>query len=361
MATPPNKRDAQRAARLAGIKQAQAARRTPGDDAAAPPAEIIAAPAPVVEVTDSAASESVATGAARPAPATSPAKPATSGKVNPPRTGTTVSRPLAGPARPATAGVRSATPSRPVASAPKPTFAAKDASAEDVIVAPTKRDSHREERRQDIARVRQERRQAIQAAKRREFLGRLAAVAAALIVICLIGFFIYSAGAGTSTATTFGAINGVTCDTVAHDNQVHYHANMQIYINGKNYPVPQDVGIPNNGQTCLYWLHTHDATGTIHIEAPSSKGPFMLGTFFGIWSKTNPPSSLPGAPQLTTSSFFGMPVDAQHTLTVYIDGVKYTGDPTKIQLKSQENIWLEYGQPQVTPTPFNFTANNVNP
>ena len=47
--------------------------------------------------------------------------------------------------------------------------------------------------------------------------------------------------------------------------------------------VPADIGIVTAGYAviCLYWLHTHDDSGTIHVEAPG--GTFTLADFFAVW------------------------------------------------------------------------------
>ncbi len=35
-------------------------------------------------------------------------------------------------------------------------------------------------------------------------------------------------------------------------------------------------------KNCIYWLHTHDDTGTIHIESPVEQN-ITLGQFLKIW------------------------------------------------------------------------------
>jgi hypothetical protein len=61
----------------------------------------------------------------------------------------------------------------------------------------------------------------------------------------------------------------------------HIHAHLDIIINGVYFLVPSQIMIPSN---CFYWLHTHDESGIIHIEAPMHRD-FTLGQFFDIWNK----------------------------------------------------------------------------
>ncbi len=61
----------------------------------------------------------------------------------------------------------------------------------------------------------------------------------------------------------------------------HIHPALQIYINGEKQEIPEGVGV---SAICMNSLHTHDATGTIHVEAPVQKD-FTLGDFFAVWKK----------------------------------------------------------------------------
>jgi hypothetical protein len=258
------------------------------------------------------------------------------------------------------------TPTRPVASpasgdAAMPSVAAFQArgtvAADDAMR--TKRDMRREGRLAAITREREERKRILQRRKRNAAITRYAVIAAIAVGFVLIVALIYHVLTAPGPSASNGVYgNGITCDTVGHDNEQHYHANVQIYINGKNEAVPANVGITTNsvGTACLYWLHTHDTTGVVHIEAPNGAGPFKLGDFFAVWNKT-PTDTIPaGSPALTKTSFFGLPIDATHPLTVYVDGVKFTGDPATIVLKAHENIWLEYGAPLAPPTPYSWPA-----
>ncbi len=265
----------------------------------------------------------------------------------------------------------SGTPSRPPAGASvtKPASGATDAyktpprstpSAESEASS-TKRDQRREARLASITQQREQKQAQLQAARRRQMIGRISLVVGVVAIAAVLFLFIHSATA--TNAPSSGAVNGyaqgITCDAL-EGTAAHYHANLQIIVNGQNEKVPADVGFGPGG-SCLFWLHTHDTSGVIHIETPNASRVYYLGDFFAVWSKTVNQSGtiLLGDPQVSSASFFGHPIDKNHPLTIYIDGKIYTGDPMKIVLKSHENIWLEYGAPLVTPTPYNFAANGL--
>ncbi len=75
-------------------------------------------------------------------------------------------------------------------------------------------------------------------------------------------------------------IDGIRCDR-DEGSLEHVHTSLQIFNRGHAVLVPANIGIPQ-GASCLYWVHTHDASGVIHIESPV-KSNFTLGQFFDIW------------------------------------------------------------------------------
>jgi len=80
---------------------------------------------------------------------------------------------------------------------------------------------------------------------------------------------------------------------------VHVHPHLAIFYNGKQIQVPQFIGFaPSLAGSCLYWIHTHDASGVIHIEAPDLSppqgGPFTLGMLFDIWGQPLQPDDVAG-------------------------------------------------------------------
>ncbi len=65
------------------------------------------------------------------------------------------------------------------------------------------------------------------------------------------------------------------------NSSVHFHPLLKVYVNGKQIPAPANIGIdPTQDAMQMAGLHTHDTTGTIHVEGvPAAR----LGQFFRIW------------------------------------------------------------------------------
>lgn len=133
-------------------------------------------------------------------------------------------------------------------------------------------------------------------------------------------------------------VDGITC-TEAEQVTLHIHSHLTLFYRGKQLQIPGGIGIaPIPPQGCLYWIHTHDATGIIHIESPQlqapSGGPFTLGMFFDIWSEP-----------LTRNDVAGK----QGPVTAYVNGALYDGSLRDIPLRAHQQITLEVGRPLVPP------------
>jgi hypothetical protein len=122
----------------------------------------------------------------------------------------------------------------------------------------------------------------------------------------------------------------------------HIHALLRIYVNGKQEPVPQNIGIDPNGQF-LAALHTHDTSGIIHMESDDFY-PFKLGQFFDVWGV-----------KFTNSQIGAYYNTGGNTLQVYVNGKK-VADPVNYQMKRHDTIVVGYGKPGSFPTkiPANF-------
>lgn len=122
-------------------------------------------------------------------------------------------------------------------------------------------------------------------------------VAAALLVGCS------GAGTGASSApaasdpavaatlrpVAFGQAAGdARCDLGGHDDAYHLHVRFRTVVNGTPSDPDSNIGVDET--TCMYWVHTHDATGgVVHIEAPADVT-ITLGDFMDVWGATFPDS-----------------------------------------------------------------------
>lgn len=139
---------------------------------------------------------------------------------------------------------------------------------------------------------------------------------------------------GTAAVATHQAIHGVRCERIVQP-AVHYHAHLDIFIAGRQVTLASQIGIPAD-QSCIYWLHTHDASGVIHIEAPASVSDhtFTLADFLAVWGH---------GPNLSGA-------------VAIVNGSHYSGDPAGITLAAHELITLEVGLPVVPQPEFLFRA-----
>jgi len=82
--------------------------------------------------------------------------------------------------------------------------------------------------------------------------------------------------------------NEIGCDTGGHDGAYHIHSLVVVKVDGQLYAPPANIGI---GQSCMYWVHTHDTDGIVHVEAPASVAP-TLGDFVDLWQASYPDDQL---------------------------------------------------------------------
>src|SRR5256885_11001915 len=120
----------------------------------------------------------------------------------------------------------------------------------------------------------------------------------------------------------------------------HYHAHLDIFVNGKHITVPALVGI-NVGGGYLTELHTHDTRGVVHIEAQKQET-FNLGQFFAEWAV------------FLNSRCIGSYCNG---LKWYVDGKQQTGDPAGLVLKAHQEIAIVVGKaPKSIPSSYKFLA-----
>jgi hypothetical protein len=135
----------------------------------------------------------------------------------------------------------------------------------------------------------------------------------------------------------------------AEQLEVHYHAHLDIVADGAKVTVPAGIGFVVDGgkATGITVLHTHDTSGIIHIESATPE-PFTLGQVFTEW----------GLP-LSATQVGGLHADATHTLAVYVNGRRFSGDPATLRLERHLEIALWYGpsgQKPHVPSSYHFPA-----
>jgi len=117
----------------------------------------------------------------------------------------------------------------------------------------------------------------------------------------------------------------------------HEHAHLTIAIRGQLRTVPANIGIT---ATQICWLHTHDTSGIIHIEAGDNRT-FTLGSFFGVWRQP-----------LSQTVVDGESVGSGESIQVTINQQPYSGSPDTVVLKNHQDIVLELGPPFLTVAPY---------
>lgn len=158
--------------------------------------------------------------------------------------------------------------------------------------------------------------------------------------------------AGVDSSAGGRTVDGIQCESM-EQAVMHIHAHLAVYVNGQQRLVPAGIGIAPPRQTetqadgtpfvaggsCFYWLHSHTQDGVVHIESPSVRT-FTLGQYFDIWQQPLGPAQVG-------------PV--RGTVTAYVNGQPFTGDPRSIPLTAHALIQLDVGT-VMAPQPFTFPA-----
>jgi hypothetical protein len=120
----------------------------------------------------------------------------------------------------------------------------------------------------------------------------------------------------------------------------HDHVHLDVIVNGRRIAVPAGVGIaePVNtghgyfGRVANSPLHTHSASGIIHVEA-DRPGAYTLGQFFDEWGV-----------RLDRSCVGGYCAGGDKELRVYVDGRRRAGDPRGVVLGNHQEIAVVFGR-----------------
>ena len=107
---------------------------------------------------------------------------------------------------------------------------------------------------------------------------------------------------------------------------MHIHPVLHVFILGAEQKIPADTGISG---TFMHVLHTHDDTGTIHVESPRAFG-FKLRDLFIVWGKN-----------FNQSCIMQYCVDENHKLTMTVNG-EPSNEYENLVLKDGDQIKISY-------------------
>lgn len=191
---------------------------------------------------------------------------------------------------------------------------------------------------------------------------RLSGTARALIALAAAGgilvALVMTAGIVVTIAALASRSNPTPSDPATNAARVqcqpveqlanHFHARLTIVEAGNAVTVPANVGIQSS---CIYWLHTHDTSGVIHVETPLSEfaTTFTLGDFFSVWREP-----------IDASHAGPASVGAGESMRVWVqagpsdDAKQWSRNPATIPLHDCESISIDIGSGAAGPPAYDF-------
>ncbi|MBU6501084.1 MAG: hypothetical protein KGJ89_03075 [Patescibacteria group bacterium] len=106
----------------------------------------------------------------------------------------------------------------------------------------------------------------------------------------------------------------------------HIHPHLQILINGQQQDIPANIGIT---LACMHPIHTHDTSGTLHVESPEARD-FTLADFFAVWDKT-----------FNQNQILDNTIDDSHIIKVMVNGSQVDTYENTI-LRDKDQIVISY-------------------
>jgi hypothetical protein len=133
------------------------------------------------------------------------------------------------------------------------------------------------------------------------------------------------------TAHLGARLGAIGLSALRSEGQVqHTHQHLDLYIDGQPVTVPIDIGV-NRAAGFLAPIHTHDATGIIHMESPIVRD-FTLGEFFDVWGV-----------RFDAHCIAGECDGNGRTMSVFLNGQPFAGDPRSLVLAAHQEIVVALG------------------
>jgi hypothetical protein len=128
-----------------------------------------------------------------------------------------------------------------------------------------------------------------------------------------------------------GRLSAIGIPALTEEGSVlHTHQHLDLYVDGRRITVPAEIGI-NEEEGFLSPIHTHDASGIIHVES-ATRQPYTLGEFFDGWGV-----------RFTRACVGGYCDGGGRKLRVYADGRLVAGNPRQLELTAHQEIVVVFG------------------
>ena len=117
------------------------------------------------------------------------------------------------------------------------------------------------------------------------------------------------------------------------------HVELKVEVDGEDVEVPTGIGL--NGREVaggimetgfVSAIHTHDATGLVHVHSPDVR-PYTLGQIFDVWGV-----------RLTDRCVGGYCAGAGKVLTVLDGGDEVDGEPRQLELRNGQRVTVRFGE-----------------
>jgi len=153
----------------------------------------------------------------------------------------------------------------------------------------------------------------------------------------------------------------------------HVHFFIGIIVNGQHLALPDGTGMhePGNDFTlepqgfknwtetsgCYYYLHTHDASGVVHVESPANIAKsqwetatvYTVGNYFDVWGMTLSTTRI-GTHSGAVTAYVAQPRVLKTKTVSNTTLVRYASNPRTIPIHSHTVVWLEIGSPAIPPS-----------
>ena len=148
------------------------------------------------------------------------------------------------------------------------------------------------------------------------------------VVVVIIALFAWgNINARNESSSRTNREVALTC-TTDMATRFHIHPHLAIMMNGQQQEVPANTGI---GFTCMNAIHTHDTSGTLHVESPEQRD-FTLSDFFAVWKKT-----------FSKDQILDYKVDSSHIIKVTVDSAGVDTFENTV-LRDKEQVVISYEQ-----------------